>query len=178
MKATTHLRTEQLLVDQFLTAFHQGSINLTRNLPIEPEFFIYACTFIQACIEQNYFRQETLLLQALLEGGLSPESGPLTHMFSEINQLREISTEIMAAAQSWQTGNKESRNEIVWDASSYTSLLRQHLERARTIIFPLADQMLSPETQETLAETFQPANPEEFILLVATLEKAVKQGKK
>lgn len=176
MPATQSLRLEQELIERFLAAFSQNAVNLTRNKPVEPETFISACQFIRGYIEEGYYQNETLLLSALEECGLSTESGPLAHMLSEITQTSAISAEIQEAARQWQAGDENGRNSIAWAASGYISLLRQHLERSRAIIFPLANQLLDPGQLEKIEEAFTRA-AQDFESLVAALESEASAGK-
>jgi len=154
MKATKILRNEQELIDRFLAVFGQGAVSAAQNKPVQPGFFIYASSFIKEFIEADYFKKEDVLLKALEENGVASDSGPLQHMFREVTQSQEMSADIMNAAHQWQAGDVDGRNAIVWTTSSYTSTLRQHIDRCRTIIFPLAEQVIPPDDQFKLAEAF------------------------
>lgn len=178
MKATKILRNEQELIDRFLAVFGQGAVNAAQNRPVQPGFFIYAGSFIKEFIEDGYFKKEDVLLKTLEENGMASDSGPLQHMFHEVTLSKEMSSEILAAARQWQAGDIDGRNSIVWASSSYTSMLRQHIDRCRTIIFPLAEQIVPPDDQYKIAEAFNhivfegsELHPlEHYEKIVATLE--------
>lgn len=154
MKATKILRNDQELIDRFLAAFGLGAVSAAQNKPVQPGFFIYGCSFIKEFIEGNYFKKEQVLLKVLEENGLAADSGPLQHMLEDIANSKEMSDELMAAARQWQAGDVDGRNSIIWATSSYTSMLRQHIDRSRSIIFPLAEQLIPPEEQYKIAEAY------------------------
>lgn len=154
MKATKILRNDQELIDRFVAVFGLGAVNAAQNKPVQPGFFIYGCGFIKQFIEGNYFKKERVLLKTMEENGLASDSGPLQHMLEEIEQSKAMSDDILAAARHWQAGNLEGRNDIVWMTSGYTSMLRQHIDRSRSIIFPLAEQLIPPEEQYKIAEAY------------------------
>lgn len=178
MKATKLLRNDQELIERFLAVFGQGAVSAAQNKPVQPGFFIYGCSFIKEFIEGYYFKKERVLLETMEANGLSADSGPLQHMLEEIEQSQTMSEDILAAARYWQAGNIEGRNDIVWMTSGYTSMLRQHIERSRSILFPLAEQIIPPEEQYKIAEAYnriafeegQQHPPEHYEKIVAALK--------
>lgn len=154
MKAIKILRTEQELIDRFLAVFGLGAVKASQNKPVQPGFFIYGCSFIKEFIEGSYFKKEQVLFKAMEESGLAADSGPLQKMLEEITSSQEISSELLAAARQWQGGDLEGRNGIIWTTSSYTSMLRQHIDRSRSIVFPLAEQVIPPDEQHKIAEAY------------------------
>ncbi len=154
MKAIKILRNEQELIDRFLAVFGLGAVKAAQNKPIQPGFFIYGCSFIKEFIEGSYFKKEQVLFNTMEESGLGADSGPLQRMLEEITASQEISSELFAAARQWQAGDLDGRNGIIWATSSYTTMLRQHIDRSRSIIFPLAEQLIPPDEQYKIAEAY------------------------
>lgn len=154
MKATKILQSEQVIIEKFLAAFALGTTSAAQNKPVKPGFFIYSANFIHGFIEGSYFKKEEALLKSLEENGLTAEHGPLAAMFNEIKQSRDLGRDILSAARQWQEGDAEGRTELIWVASTYTSVLRQHIDRARSMIFPLAEQLISFDEQYKIAEAF------------------------
>jgi hemerythrin-like domain-containing protein len=154
MKVIKILRSEQEIIDRFLAIFGLGAVRAAQSRPVQPSYFLYGYNFIQGYIEAGYFKKEEVLLKLLEDSGLEADSGPLGHMFSEIKQTHELSAEIVSAARQWQGGDPEGRNNIVWSTTSYTSMMRQHFERSRNIIFPLAEQLIPPDDEYKIAEAF------------------------
>jgi hemerythrin-like domain-containing protein len=185
MKATKILRTDQELINRFLAAFGLGLVYAAQNKPVKASFFIYACNFIKGYIEGSYFKKEEVLLKSLEDNGLTSNSGPLYQMFNELKQSQQMSDEILAAARQWQSGETESRNSTVWATSNYTSLLRQHIERSRSIIFPLAEQLIPPDDQYKIAEALnqivfegdENQTPEQYEKMIVALKEEADEFK-
>jgi hemerythrin-like domain-containing protein len=154
MKATKILRDEQKMIDRFLAAFVLGTTYAAQNRPVKPGFFIYASNFIKGYIEASYFKKEETLLKSLAENGVASDHGPLAQMFNEIKQSQELSEDIISGARQWQSGDLDGRNNVIWATSTFTSLMRQHIDRSRTIIFQLAEQVISPDDEHKIAEEF------------------------
>lgn len=154
MKAIRILRHEQELIDRFLAVFGLGAVKAAQNKPVQPGFFIHGCGFIKEFIEGSYFKKEQVLFNAMEESGLGTDSGPLQRMFEEITASQKMSSELLDAARQWQAGDVDGRNGIIWTTSSYITLLRQHIERSRSIIFPLAEQVIPPDEQYKIAEAY------------------------
>jgi hemerythrin-like domain-containing protein len=154
MKATKMLRTEQEMIDRFLAAFGLGATSAAQNRPVKPGFFIYGSNFIKGYIEGSYFKKEETLLRCLEENGVPADQGPLALMFNEIKQSHELSEDILSGARQWQSGDADGRNNVIWATSTFTSLIRQHLNRSRNIVFQLAEQIISVDDEHKIAEEF------------------------
>jgi hemerythrin-like domain-containing protein len=154
MKATKMLRNEQEMIDRFLAAFVLGATNAAQNRPVKPGFFIYGSNFIKGYIEGSYFKKEETLLKCMEESGVPADHGPLALMFNEIKQSHELSEDILSGAKQWQSGDMDGRNNVIWATSTFTSMMRQHLDRSRSIIFQLAEQVISPDDEHRIAEEF------------------------
>jgi hemerythrin-like domain-containing protein len=88
------------------------------------------------------------------ESGVPADHGPLALMFNEIKQSHELSEDILSGAKQWQSGDMDGRNNVIWATSTFTSMMRQHLDRSRSIIFQLAEQVISPDDEHRIAEEF------------------------
>jgi len=148
------LRNEQEMIDRFLAALGLGATSAAQNKPVRPGFFIYGSNFIRGYIEGSYFKKEETLLKCLEESGVPSDHGPLAQMFKEIRQSRELSEDILSGARQWQAGDPDGRNNVIWATSSFTAVMRQHIDRSRSIIFQLAEQLISADDEHRIAEEF------------------------
>lgn len=73
-------------------------------------------------------------------------------MRAEQEKSRNAARHMLNAAKGWQEGDEEARGEVGWATSEYTSTLRQHLNRLKTLIFPLLEQNISPEDEHKISE--------------------------
>lgn len=186
MRIAKLLRKDQETILRFLSAFGGGSVALgAHNRYATPGFFIYAHTFIHEYIEGNFFKKEDLLLKVLGESGVPTDEGPVGTMKKEQVKSKEAADLLLKAARAWQAGDENARVEVGWAASEYTSILRQHLERLRNLIFPLLEQNLSPEDERKIAEGLNSlvfsdslqGEPDKYIHLIEALEEELSDWK-
>ena len=152
MRIIKNFPTDQALILRFLDVLGGGSAILSGNKHAGPGFFIFAHTFINEYINDNFFRKEELLIKALEDNGFPPDDGPVGALRAEQKKSREAAEHMLNAVKGWQAGDEDARGEVGWAASEYTSTLRPHLERLKNLIFPLLEQNISPEDEHKIAE--------------------------
>jgi hemerythrin-like domain-containing protein len=152
MRIDKSFRSDQEIILRFLDVLGGGSAILSGNKKARPGFFIFAHTFIHEVIEESFFKKEDLLIAALESNGFPVDGGPLGAMRAEQSKARDAAQHMLSAAKGWQDGDEEARGEVGWATSEFTSTLRQHLERLKTLIFPLLEQNISPEDEHKISE--------------------------
>ncbi len=154
MKATKILHSELETIERFLAIFGQGMVSTTQNKPVGPGFFIYSANFIHDFIEDTYFKKEEILLRFLEENGMDSDGGPIGTTLSEQTKSRDFSRIMSEASTAWRAGDETGRADTLWAASSFTGLMRQHINRTRSLLFPLAEQLIPEEEHYKIAEAF------------------------
>jgi hemerythrin-like domain-containing protein len=123
----------------------------------------------------HHGKEEKILFPALEEVGIKNENGPIGVMLAQHKQGREFIKQMLGSI-----ANKTiNKNAFVSAASSYVNLLRNHIEKEDTILFPLSDVKLSPSKQIELWMNFEALEKnvigegkhEELHLLLEKLEK-------
>jgi hemerythrin-like domain-containing protein len=177
MRIARKLSADQETIYRFLTVLGGAMIELSSNRLARPEFFILAHTFIVEYIEKNFFKKEELLIKTLEEVGFPPDDGPIGFLRGDQIKSHEAGAHLVEAAKHWQAGDEGARVDVGWAASEYTSTVRQHLERLKTLIFPLLEQNVTIEAEHMLSERVdklvdenQQDGPEKYSKLVVTLE--------
>jgi hemerythrin-like domain-containing protein len=178
MRIKRSLSAEQETIRRFLAVLGGGSIALSGKLPATPDFFISAHSFIRSYIEGGFFTKEELLIKALGEVGFPPDSGPIEAMRLEHTKSQETGMLLMEAARRWKTGDESARAEVGWNASEYSLIVRQHLDRLKNLIFPLLEQNLSREVEHAIGDKLNAMPIEEsldgdmgpYLKLIETLE--------
>lgn len=178
MRITKTLRVDQENIKRFLAALGGASVELGRSKRARPSFFISAHEFIRGYIEESFFKKEGLLIKALEDGGFAPGEGPLKLMRTDQKKSREAAELMIKASRQWQAGDENSRTEVGWAASEYTSTLRQHLDRLKNLIFPLLEQTISEEDEHRIAEGIANVvlegtmknEAEKYVKIIETLE--------
>lgn len=111
--------------------------------------------FLRTFADQlHHAKEEQMLFPALGEAGMPPEGGPVGMMLMEHDEGRRL-VEHMAGAVEEQLGSDAARSTFAQAAGSFVQLLRDHIAKENEILFPLADQMLSEQSQSELAAGFE-----------------------
>jgi hemerythrin-like domain-containing protein len=152
MRIEKSFRSDREIILRFLDALGGAAAVLSGNKKASPGFFIFAHTFIQEFVEENFFKKERLLIDALENNGFPTDEGPVGAMLAEQRKSRKAAEHMLNAAKGWQDGDEEARGEVGWATSEYTSAMRGHLERLKNLIFPLLEQNLSPEDEHSISE--------------------------
>ena len=178
MRIARKLSADQEAVQRFLNVLGAAMIELSSNKLARPEFFILAHTFIRDFIEGGFFKKEELLIEKLEEIGFPPDDGPVGFLRSEQSKSQENAVHLIRAAEQWQAGDENARADVGWATSEYTSTMRQHLERLKTLIFPLLEQNIPIEEEHKLSEKVDAlvldgdlqSNPEKYEKMIVALE--------
>jgi hemerythrin-like domain-containing protein len=152
MRIARKLSADQETIQRFLTVLGSAMIELSSNRLARPDFFILAHTFIKEYIEGRFFEKEGLLIRKLEDVGFPPDDGPIGLLRGEQVKSHKAGLQLMHAAEQWNAGDDSARAEVGWAASEYTSTFRQHLERLKTLIFPLLEQNIPIEEEHLLSE--------------------------
>jgi hemerythrin-like domain-containing protein len=178
MRIAKHFRTDQEIILRFLDVLGEGSGILASSKHARPGLFIFAHVFIREYIDDIFFSKEELLIKALEDDGFPPDDGPVGSMRVEQRKSHESAEHMLNAAKGWQAGDEEARAEVGWATSEYTSTLRQHIDRLKNLIFPLLEQIMSPDDEHKIAEglntiAFEKAtkdDPDKYVKMIESLE--------
>jgi hemerythrin-like domain-containing protein len=162
VEATQILMNEHRVIERVLTAMQVAANRVSQGEYIRPAFFINAALFIKnfgdGC---HHKKEEGVLFVAMNPSGKPTEGGPIGVLLAEHDKGRLFTQEMLAAAQMWEKGDKFAQDAVVQNALGYVALLRQHIYKEDNILFPMADQIISPAQQEMVAADFKRIGLEE-----------------
>jgi hemerythrin-like domain-containing protein len=178
MRITRSLRPDQELITRFLDVFGKASVILGSGRGARPGFFLFAHTFIHEYMEEIFFRKEDVLIRALLDAGFPDNDGPVDAIRTAQKKSHETAELLLNDAKAWQAGDEDARVGVGWASSEYSSIIRQHMDRLKNLIFPLLEQNLTLEDEHKIAEGFNniafegmmKSDPDKFVKLIETLE--------
>lgn len=156
MRIKKALGTYQDIVIRFLAVLGGGLVVASQSKAARPEFFLYAGQFIYEYMEPVYFRKEEILLSTLEEYGFPPDEGPVGKMRHGRQKSRELLRMLLEAARSWKAGDPDGRTDTIWATSEYTSLMRQHFDLLKNLIYPLLEQSITADDEQKLAARIYP----------------------
>ncbi len=108
--------------------------------------------FVDRC---HHAKEEDLLFPAMEEAGVPKDGGPIGQMLLEHEQGRGHVREMDGALAWYGSGTPGADTEIRAHGRSYISLMTQHIEKEDTILFTMADSILSAERQTHMFEEFE-----------------------
>lgn len=156
MRATDDLLREHQLLLPFFDALESAARRLEARQPIRPSFFVDASEFI-GCFVGNchHNKEEGALFPALEAAGVPQLGGLMGEILAEHDEGRRLALQVRAGAENLVRGDLTARPTLAWNALTYVRLIRPHIAREETALFPLAHRMLSADQQKTLAREFE-----------------------
>jgi len=106
----------------------------------------------------HHGKEEGFLFPALEKVGIKKENGPIGVMLSEHEQGRNLIKRMQESI----ADNKINKNAFIDAGTEYVTLLRNHIKKEDTILFPLSDARLSVSEQKQQLIDFE--NLEENVI--------------
>jgi len=101
----------------------------------------------------HHGKEEDSLFPAMVEAGLPRHSGPIAVMFADHEMGRKYIRDLENAVNDFKAGKSDKPIEPA--LINYVDLLRGHILKEESILFPMADRIVPEMTQEKLAERFE-----------------------
>jgi hemerythrin-like domain-containing protein len=180
MIATQILSSEHRVIERVIAALEAGAERLEDGQSVRPGFFLDAADFIKGFADGcHHKKEEGVLFKAMGANGFPSDGGPVAVMLFEHEQGRGFTRGMRAAALALQKGDPSAAKKVIENARGYAQLLRQHIQKEDTILFPMADRALPVDQQEAVAEGFEHIEHEEtgegihekYLGLAVSLEK-------
>jgi hemerythrin-like domain-containing protein len=155
MKATQQLKDEHEGVKIMLSILEQVSQQLEAVGSLNKEHFEGILEFLKVFVDKcHHGKEEELLFPALVAVGV-PKDGPIAVMLYEHEMGRHYVQAMSEAYVTHMAGEKSSSKDIMQNAHGYISLLKGHIEKENTVLFVMADSLLSEKRQDELFEGFE-----------------------
>lgn len=163
MLATEILRKEHEAILKMLDALDQTSQQLLSGAEIPLSTLHGLLELFQLFADRcHHGKEEDLLFPLLQRKGMLRGGGPIGAMLFEHDQGRELIREMAAGAAEYETSPGPAAKRWVAAAGNYSMLLREHIMKENDVLFCMAEQMLSPSEQESLAADFEKAEIEKM----------------
>jgi len=155
MKATQQLSDEHEGVNIMLSILEQVCDQLESTGNMNKEHLGSILEFLKVFVDKcHHSKEEELLFPALVAAGV-PADGPIAVMLHEHEMGRHYVKAMSDAYATHMGGDKASSKGIVQNAHGYISLLEGHIEKENTVLFVMADNLLSEKRQDELFEGFE-----------------------
>lgn len=110
----------------------------------------------------HHAKEEKLLFVRMGERGVPIQGGPVGVMLAEHDQGRAFVRAAREAFPQAQQGHAQAIAAVGDNLSGYVRLLQAHIYKENNVLFPMADQLFSPQDQEELAAAFDKVEAEEI----------------
>jgi len=123
---------------------------------INQEHFTKMLEFLKVFVDKcHHGKEEDLLLPAMIEAGVPKEKGVIKFTLLEHVEGRGYIRGMSDAFDKLKNGDRQASAKIVENGRKYIELLIKHIDKENTILFPLADKVLSQAKQVELEEEFE-----------------------
>lgn len=161
--ATRILKQEHQSIREALNFAEGVSIKIDRGEQAPAEVLSKVMDFIRLFVDRcHHSKEEDILFPALEEKGISASGGPLGVMLMEHERARTLIQEMSEAAEACKTDGETAGKRwarVAWD---YSGLMQEHFGKEEEILFRMADNVLGPEEQESIAIRFETLEKEKI----------------
>jgi hemerythrin-like domain-containing protein len=102
----------------------------------------------------HHGKEEDILFRAMVDNGMPKESGPLAVMLSEHAEGRRLTGSLADLAVGEASWDPEERRRLLFAATGYARLLRQHIQKEDCVLYPMATRMLSDDVWQRIESEF------------------------
>jgi len=96
----------------------------------------------------HHVKEEAILFPALMQAGMTFEEGPLRVMTYEHERGRALTSAMEDSL------TRSDKHDFVMYGRRYIQLLTEHIEKENYVLFPMAEEILSDEEDQNIAEAF------------------------
>ncbi|MBT1077088.1 hemerythrin domain-containing protein [Geobacter grbiciae] len=138
---------------------------LERNAPLTAagryanfQFFRDAVDFIRSYADRfHHAKEEEILFEALITNGMPRENSPVAAMLMEHDQGRAYVKAMEEAALAAEGGDTSRTGALAENARAYLTLLREHIDKEDTILYPLAERIIPEGLREGIVGGYEAA---------------------
>lgn len=156
MKPVEIMMNEHRTIEKVLSALEKAVNKLESGDQVPAQFFYDAVDFIQNYADgAHHNKEEDILFKILLDEGQTKEEEPLRSMFTEHDMGRHFTKNIKLFAGDMELGDKHAVKNIISNAKNYVTLLRLHIKREDTEVFPWCFEKLSDNGLTQFEQEFE-----------------------
>jgi hemerythrin-like domain-containing protein len=163
MTPTETLKHEHEIILLALGALEREMRQILGGSPVDEERIGQMIDFVQNFADRcHHAKEEKLLFVRMEERGLPVDGGPIGAMLQEHDEGRRLVRAAAEALSQASTGDTAARSILATNLLDYVRLLRLHIDKEDNILYPIADQVLTPTDQTEMAAAFDRVEAEEM----------------
>jgi len=105
----------------------------------------------------HHLKEEDRLFIEMEKRGMPRQEGPIGVMLMEHDEGRSYVRKAKTALEEFKAGNKDSFEALGENLLNYCELLINHIHKENNILYPMAQQLLPPQTMNELTAEFEHA---------------------
>ena len=145
MNAIDLMMEEHMLIKRMLVVVRKFSIKVLNNEELDYNDFNNVIDFVRNYADKHHHNKEEVILFKKMSEVLGERiaKGPIMGMLVEHDLGRLFMRNLEVALGKFQSGDKDSRVDIIANAIAYTDLLNRHIDKEDTAIYSFAQKSLS-----------------------------------
>lgn len=164
MESTEILRQEHRIIEAVLIGLARiaDQAATSQSLPVDSagKALEILRNFADRC---HHAKEEHQLFRVMESHGMPHESGPLAMMLREHELGRGHVRAMTEALPKASAGDAQAIGAFAEHARSYTHLLREHIRKEDSVLYPMAEQMLGAEEDRQLVAAFEMIERDEMV---------------
>jgi hemerythrin-like domain-containing protein len=163
MKPTATLKQEHQVILSVLDAAEREAESIRTSGKVRETVIHQLLDFLRNFADRcHHAKEENILFKKLVERGFPANSGPIWVMLHEHDEGREHLKNIERKLSPALEQDADALADIAESLESYADLLRSHISKEDNALYPMADDLLTPEDQAELEEAFERVEREEM----------------
>ena len=149
---------EHKLILRMITLVEKNTVLMEQGEFRNWQFYLDAVDFIRNYADRfHHAKEEDVLFKALVANGMPEKQSPIEAMLMEHDQGRAFVSGMDEAAQKALDGQSGQIPVIAENAKGYAELLRGHIDKEDTILYPLAERVLPEDGRDTIVGAYADA---------------------
>ncbi|MCM8711320.1 hemerythrin domain-containing protein [Clostridium sp. SYSU_GA19001] len=139
-------------IKKMLKVIRSMCIKVVNNEAVQYEDFYKVIDFVRNYADKlHHAKEESILFKKMCdELGEKVAKGPIAGMLVEHDFGRLYMSNLENALETFKSGDKDARVDIIANAISYTDLLNRHIDKENTAIYTFARRALSKEAMKNI----------------------------
>ena len=156
MKPTEELIAEHKAVLVALQILEKVEAGLAAGGANAPEHLNQLIDFFGGFVDRcHHAKEEDALFPELEKHGVKREGGPIGVMLAEHEAGRGLVREMSNGLARLRRGDQNASDGIQETAIEYRNLLSSHIHKENTVLFPMADRLLSEDIEDKVVARFE-----------------------
>lgn len=149
---------EHRLILRMIELLEKNTVLLEQGVYRNWTFFLDAVDFIRNYADRyHHAKEEDVLFVELVNNGMPEKQSPIEAMHMEHEQGRAFVRALEDAAQKAQNGELGRVPIIAENAKAYAALLRGHIDKEDSILYPLAERILPEKVRQDMQRAYKNA---------------------